>query len=106
MFDYGWCADYPDPENFADVLFYTGSEQNLGHYSNPALDAILDQARTEQDVAKRIALYQQAEQILIQDAAGLFTMHSISYVLVKPYVIGYVLTPIDISMERYLSIRR
>ncbi|KAF0108184.1 MAG: peptide/nickel transport system substrate-binding protein [Anaerolineaceae bacterium] len=106
MFDYGWCADYPDPENFADVLFHTGSEQNLGNYSNPALDAILEQARTEQDVAKRIALYQQAEQMLIQDAAALFTRHSISYVLVKPYVIGYVLTPIDIPLERYLSIRR
>ena len=106
MLDYNWCADYPDPENFADVLFHTGAQQNVGHYSNPDLDAILDQARTEQDVTKRIQLYQQAEQILVQDTAGLFTMHSISYVLVKPYVIGYVLTPIDIPLERYLSLNR
>ena len=20
----GWCADYPDPENFADALFHSG----------------------------------------------------------------------------------
>ncbi len=105
LFDYGWCADYPDPENFADALFHTGASQNLGNYSNPALDAILDQARAEQDVTKRIQLYQQAEQMIVQDAPALFTVHSISYVLVKPYVKGYVLTPIDIPLERYLSIK-
>jgi oligopeptide transport system substrate-binding protein len=106
MFDYGWCADYPDPENFADVLFHSGTPQNLGNYSNPTLDTILEQARTEQDVEKRIQLYQQAEEIIVADAAGLFTMHSISYVLVKPYVSGYVVTPIDIPLERYLLLNR
>ncbi|MEW6241666.1 MAG: peptide ABC transporter substrate-binding protein [Chloroflexota bacterium] len=98
----GWCADYPDPENFADVLFHTGSAQNNGHYSNPALDALLEQARTERDVSKRIALYQQAEQMIVDDAAVLFTVHSLSYALVKPYVKGYVFTPIDIPIERYM----
>ena len=105
MFDYGWCADYPDPENFADVLFHTGAEQNLGHYSNPQLDKILDQARIEQDTATRIRLYQQAEEIIVNDAAGLFTIHGISYTVVKPYVKGYILTPIDIPLERYLWIQ-
>ena len=98
----GWCADYPDPENFADVLFHTGSSQNTGNYSNPALDAILEQARVEQDVTKRIALYQQAEQMIVDDAPVLFTTHSLSYQLVKPYVKGYVFTPIDIPIERYM----
>ena len=98
----GWCADYPDPENFADILFHTGSNQNSGGYSNPALDAILEQARVEQDVTKRIGLYQQAEQMLVDDAPVLFTTHSLSYQLVKPYVKGYVFTPFDIPIERYM----
>jgi hypothetical protein len=38
----------------------------------------------------------------VDDAAVLFTAHSLSYELVKPYVKGYVLTPIDISIERYM----
>ena len=101
----GWCADYPDPENFADVLFHTGAQQNLGNYSNPALDAVLDQARVEQDVTKRIQLYQQAEQIIVQDAPALFISHNLSYMLVKPYVKGFVLTPIDIPIERYLRLQ-
>jgi len=102
LFSSGWCADYPDPENFADVLFHIGSPQNNGGYSNPELDQILEAARTEQDVNKRIALYQQAEQIIVNDAAALFTTHSLSYQLVKPYVKGYVFTPIDIPIERYM----
>lgn len=98
----GWCADYPDPENFADVLFHTGSSQNNGGYSNPELDALLEAARVEQDVTKRIAMYQQAEQMIVEDAAALFTSYSLSYQLVKPYVKGYVFTPIDIPIERYM----
>jgi oligopeptide transport system substrate-binding protein len=105
IFSDGWCADYPDPENFADVLFHTGSQQNISHYSNPALDSILDRARLEQDVAKRIQLYQQAEQVIVQDAPALFILHPVSYMLVKPYVKGFVLTPIAIPLERYLSLQ-
>jgi ABC-type transport system substrate-binding protein len=102
LFGGGWCADYPDPENFADVLFHTGSQQNNGGYSNPELDILLEQARVEQDVQKRIALYQQAEQMVVNDAPVLFTVHSLSYQLVKPYVKGYTFTPIDIPIERYM----
>ncbi|MCE1254809.1 MAG: peptide ABC transporter substrate-binding protein [Anaerolineae bacterium] len=104
IFSGGWCADYPDPENFADVLFHSGAESNHGNYSNPELDAILEQARVEQDVDKRIALYQQAEEIIVNDAPVLFTSHGLSYVVVKPYIKGYVLTPMNIPIERYLSI--
>ncbi len=102
LFGGGWCADYPDPENFADILFHAGSEQNNGGYSNPQLDTLLEAARVEQDVNKRIQMYQQAEQVIVNDAPVLFTVHSLSYALVKPYVKGFALTPIDISSERYM----
>ncbi len=104
LFSSGWCADYPDPENFADVLFHTGSDMNNGGYSNPQLDALLEQARVERDVTKRMAMYQQAEQIIVNDAPVLFTSHSLSYELVKPYLKGYVFTPINIPLERYMWI--
>jgi oligopeptide transport system substrate-binding protein len=102
LLSWGWCADYPDPENFADVLFHSDAQQNLGNYSNPELDGLLEAARIEQDITKRIQMYQQAEQMIVNDAAALFTVHWLSYELVKPYVKGYVQTPIDIPMERYM----
>jgi oligopeptide transport system substrate-binding protein len=104
LFFSGWCADYPDPENFADALFHTGAQQNLGHYSNPQLDQLLEQARVERDVARRIAMYQRAEQLLVDDAAAVFLSHGLSLLLVKPHINGYVLTPIRVPIERYLSI--
>ncbi len=102
IFGGGWCADYPDPENFADILFHSESTQNSGRYSNPELDTLLEAARVEQDVTKRIQMYQQAEQMIVDDAPVLFTTHSLSYQLVKPYVKGYIFTPIDVPIERYM----
>ena len=86
IFSGGWCADYPDPENFADVLFHSGSNQNQGGYSNPELDALLEQARVEQDVTKRIAMYQQAEQMIVDDAPVLLIYYSMNRRLLHPYV--------------------
>jgi oligopeptide transport system substrate-binding protein len=99
----GWCADYPDPENFLDVLFHSESQQNNGNYRNSEVDRLLSQARTETDTDTRIALYQQAEQLVVDDAAAIFLSHSMSYLLTKPYLKGYVPTPINIPIERYLS---
>jgi ABC-type transport system substrate-binding protein len=106
MFSEGWCADYPDPENFADALYHSHAQQNDSNYSNPQVDALLERARVERDVSQRIALYQQAEQMIVQDAPSVFLSHSLSFTLVKPYVRGYVLTPIAVPIERYLTLDR
>ena len=39
------------------VFLHTGAGQNDGRYSNPKVDAALDQGRIEQDVGKRRAIY-------------------------------------------------
>ncbi|MCX6056442.1 MAG: peptide ABC transporter substrate-binding protein [Chloroflexi bacterium] len=101
----GWCADYPDPENFIDVLFHSGSDMNSGNYENKELDMILEKARIEPEAGKRMELYQQAEQILVQDAPAIFLTHSISYTLIKPYVKGFILSPVSTFPGiRYLSL--
>jgi len=96
MFITGWIADYPDPHNFLDILFYTGSEVNISEYSNPTLDASLDQAAIEQDGALRLAMYQQAEQLVVDDAPCLPLFHGANYILVEPYVKGYELSPLGV----------
>jgi len=96
MFILGWIADYPDPHNFLDILFYTGSENNIFEYSNSGLDALLDQAAIEQNGAARLAMYQQAEQLIVNDAPCLPLFHGANYILVEPYVKGYELSPLGI----------
>ena len=96
MFVMGWIADYPDPHNFLDILFYTGSENNIFEYSDPGLDTLLDQAAIEQNGALRLAMYQQAEQLVVDDAPCLPLFHGANYILVEPYVKGYELSPLGI----------
>ena len=43
-------------------------------------------------------------QILVADAASLFLVHPLDFTLVKPYVKGYIWTPIDVPLTRYLTI--
>ena len=104
LFTLGWGADYPDPQNFLDVLFHTGSEQNIGEYSNRSVDGILEKARVEQENSARIALYQEAEQAMVDDAACLPVYFEVSYTLVKPYIEGFPLTPMWIPRLKYVSI--
>lgn len=94
MFDFGWIADYPHPQDFLDVLFYSGGENNIGEYSNAEVDTLLDKANVEPDTSKSFALYQQAEQKLVDDAACIPLFFGESYLLVKPYVKGYEPNPL------------
>ena len=96
MFMLGWVADYPDPHNFLDNLFYTGSENNAFGYSNSELDSLLDQAAIEQDTATRLSVYQQAEQKVVDEAPCLPLWFGTNYILVKPYITGYELNPLGI----------
>jgi oligopeptide transport system substrate-binding protein len=96
MFVTGWIADYPDPHNFLDILFRTGSEVNISGYSNPTLDTLLDQAAIEQNEIARLAMYEQAEQLIIDDAPCIPLFHGVNYILVEPYVKDYELSPMAI----------
>lgn len=64
----GWIADYPIMDNFLYPLFTTGSADNYSKFSNEEVDALLDEARTTTDADERIALYQEAEKIVGDNA--------------------------------------
>lgn len=104
MYQLGWVADYPDPQNFLEVLFHSNSSQNHGGYSNPEVDALLDEARRTQDADERLALYQQAEQKILTDAAWVPLYFGVDNWLVKPYVKGFQPPPIKIPKFQYISI--
>ena len=106
MWTLGWIMDYPDPENLLDLLFHSASRKNDTSYSNPAFDALIEQARTEQDVEKRLRLYQEAELILIEDLPWIPMMVGRDHFVVKPYVIGYEPLPMLIPSLRYVSIEK
>jgi oligopeptide transport system substrate-binding protein len=89
IYYWGWNADYAHPQNFLEVLFATGSAYNTGEYSNPQFDALLAQAAAETDEAASLALYRQAEQILVDAAACIPLWTGENMYLVQSYVKGY-----------------
>jgi oligopeptide transport system substrate-binding protein len=104
MFYTGWIADYPHPQDFLEILFGTGAENNDGGYSNPDFDALLAAAAAETDYEQSLALYQQAEQMLVDDAACLPLCFGVNYFLVKPYVSGYQLNLLGFAMLNEVSV--
>lgn len=105
MFDIGWIADYPDPENFLDILFHSESTNNHTHYSNPEVDELLVQARVETDTTRRYALYNEAEQMILDDAPWVpLWFDGESKLLVKPNVHDFLLPPLIIPRYRFVYI--
>ena len=99
----GWIADYPDPENFLDILLHSNSSNNATGYSNPVVDGLLEQARIEQDQEKRFDLYNQAEKTILKDAPWIPLWHGdTGFVLVKPNVRDYFLFPMVIPKLRHV----
>ena len=101
----GWQADYPDPQDFLDILFHTDSALNHGAYSNLELDAILERARTQQDPLERISEYRRAEEIIVEDGAWVPLWYTGErHLLLKPHVHGYRVTPMIVPKLREVRI--
>ncbi|MGQ9630619.1 MAG: peptide ABC transporter substrate-binding protein [bacterium] len=98
----GWIADYPDPENFISLLFHTkniGPPGNSARYSNPEVDGLLDEADSSLDWEKRVKLYNKAEEIIMNDSPWICIYYYSTAILVKSYVKGLRLTPMDAGSE-------
>ena len=106
LFVYSWCADYPDPENVLDLPYHSEGPLNYGGYANTQVDELLEAARTEPNSGERLALYQEAESLLLEDAPAVPIIHPLAYVLVRPYIRGYQLTPIPILWPTFVKIER
>jgi oligopeptide transport system substrate-binding protein len=97
MYEMGWIADYPHPQDFLEILFRTGNDANYGEYSNVEVDSQLEAAALESDDALSLEMYRQIEKMLVDDAACLPLWFDMNYTLVKPYVEGYGLNPMGFA---------
>jgi oligopeptide transport system substrate-binding protein len=91
----GWGADYPHANNQLGGIYTCGGGNNNSQYCNEAMDALLAQAAAEPDQDKQVALYQQAEKMIFDDAAVLPLRFGIATYEVAPYVGGVIPTGSD-----------
>ena len=106
LYNIGWIADYPDPQNFLDILFHCDSLDNKTGYCNEEVDSLLEKARVEKDKTSRFGLYQQAEQIVISEAAWVPLWYSKGYVLVKPWIKDYHFPGTIVPKLKYVTIQQ
>jgi oligopeptide transport system substrate-binding protein len=102
----GWCADYPDPQNFLEILFHSESQENSKGYSNPDFDELVDRAALETDPEIRNELYQQAEDILLDSYAIVPLWRGTTRFLAKPWVKNVVVAPIGVRTNHLIEIVR
>ncbi len=106
MFFLGWCADYPDPQNWISLWRTGGILQNRLGWSNARLDELTAKADVSQDPEERMRLYSEAQKILIEEAPVVFMYNDAGKLLVRPYVKGIseeTITPLDPAIPGFYA---
>ncbi len=64
-----WIADYPDAENYLSVFYGRNpAPPNYTRYKNPSFDLLYENSLSEKNDSLRYKLYQQMDQLVINDA--------------------------------------
>jgi peptide/nickel transport system substrate-binding protein/oligopeptide transport system substrate-binding protein len=101
-----WGADYPDPQNFVSQQLRSDSPNNNGHWENAKFDELAKQADTFTGSAEdRFKLYQQAEQVAVDEVGWLPLFVPRFTVLIKPYVSGVVPTGQGLIIPDWSAVR-
>jgi peptide/nickel transport system substrate-binding protein len=110
----GWYPDFPDPGNFLEPVFHgrniapAGSKtpgSNATRYNNPKVNSLLDRARMMRPGPDRVALYQQAEEILLQDLPWIPLYFKAETRYFRDGVTGVVVHPVSRQMLTGISKR-
>ncbi len=92
FFRLGWIADYPNPENFLNLLYGKSippsgpSTINSTRYNNPEFDRLFEAAINETDRVKSYQDFAEAENVAIQDAPYVVLYYDEDYHLLQPNV--------------------
>ena len=101
IFRLGWGADYPHPNNFLTDLFTCQSGNNNMKYCNEDFDAAMADAAVDPDLDAQVAIYNQAQETLVEEAPVIFISWGGRFTLVKPWVSGLTITPSDFTTGAY-----
>ena len=103
VFRSSWVGDFNDAYTFAQLL-RTGFALNLTGYSNPRYDALLAAAVDESDIARRRALLEEAERVMLADHPVLPLYFYVNKHLVKPWVRGWTDNVMNIVYSKDLQL--
>jgi ABC-type transport system substrate-binding protein len=99
-----WLADYPDAENYF-ALFYSKNFSPIGpnktHFKSEEFDRLYEQAKNELDGFRRIAIYQQMDNLIMEEAPVIVLFYDEVLRLTQNNVIGLEPNPMNVlRLER------
>ena len=89
--------DYPDPDNYLWQSYHSssaGTWEGADQYKNPALDKLLEQGRSTVDEKQRATIYNQAQQMILDDAVEVYCFLSVDALPHRKEVQGYNYCPV------------
>ncbi len=100
-----WHADYPDADNFLQLLYGPNSGQsNDARFRLPEFDRLYEKAKKLPDSPERNLLYQQMTRLMVIYSPWKLGMHRIETFMTHPWVIGFRKHPIMLFNLRYLDV--
>ena len=105
VWSYGWIADYPDGDNFMQLL-YGGNvgQSNVACYKSPTYDALYERSRLMPDSPARNQLFEQMTRQFEVDTPWRLGTAPYQNTLVQPRVIGYKAHPVLLADWIYVDI--
>ncbi|GAA5068277.1 ABC transporter substrate-binding protein [Maritalea mobilis] len=96
MAEMAWMTNDPDTLPYLALRTEAWPENggfNSGYYSNPEVDALLEEARTATDQARRAELYREMQVIVQEDAPWVFVANWVQNAVTSDRVDGFALEP-------------
>ncbi|MDP9107448.1 MAG: ABC transporter substrate-binding protein, partial [Pseudomonadota bacterium] len=104
MMDAEWIGDYPDAENFYQLLYGPNSGSgNRARFRLPAYDRLFEQARALSDSPARDALYRQMDQLILGYAPWVMRLTPLWAIVHQPWLRNFVRHPVVNTAWRYLD---
>ena len=86
-----WIADYPDAENYLSVFYGKNpAPPNYTRYKNLKFDKLYEASLIEKNDSLRYKIYQQADQLMINDAPVVPLWYDMVIHLVHPYIKNFI----------------
>ncbi len=102
-----WIADYPDAENYLSVFYSKNpSPPNYTRYKNPLFDALYEKAIAEKNDSVRYTMYQQMDQLVINDAPVVPLWYDMVIHLVHTNIINFTPTSLNLLELRWADIKK
>lgn len=106
VFGIAWGADYPDAENFLQLLYGPNRAPgaNGSGYDNPEFNRLFEVSSLMQDSPERTALYEKMYRIAAEQVPWIFGVHRQNFILRHGFLKNYVASDFDQGSAQYLNI--